>query len=496
MHRTDFETPQRQSVFGIIFFMLLAIRKSIAAFWPLLVLYVFKGDNADFFKTYSTLLLALTGILLLAHSILSYRYFFFHIENNEFILKKGYLKKVTIAISFDKIVSINLNQNLLQQAIGVVELEIDSVGSKNKEVKISALSKEIANDLERLLSEKRESLSKENLEEVPAVEEGTGTVFKYQISDLIKVGLTRNHLRGIAIVAAFGFNILQQVDEFFKSEIEAATRQTENFIANSDLVIFVSLGIFIIFISFVISMIETILFYFNLNLKKSDKAFTLTSGLLKRKNITIPFSRIQAFRQSINPLQRLAGISTISLSQANSSERAKSKEKVNIPGCDSSIFFKTRNSVFGDVGFEKFATVLPHKAFLRRRIIFGAIVPSLLSLFLLLISKWFFLLSAFIFLFGLWISWLSWRKRSYEINGQFLIVHNGSFARKLTIVEYFKAQGITLKQSFFQKFRNTATLSIMMAGISVSVSEIAVKEALEIKDYLLYAIESSKKNWM
>jgi putative membrane protein len=225
----NFENPQRQSVFGILFFLLLSIRKSFTAFWPLLVIYVFKGSRAEFFNTYGYLILIVVIIIWVVHSFLSYWYFFFYIENNEFILKKGYLKRVTIAIPFDKIVSINLNQNLLQQLIGVVELEIDSAGSKTKEVKISALNRVIASELEKILSARKGELSDiETPEDFANTVEPT-TVFKYQISDLIKVGLTRNHLRGLAIVAAFGFNILQQVDELFEKEIESAAKQTEAF---------------------------------------------------------------------------------------------------------------------------------------------------------------------------------------------------------------------------------------------------------------------------
>ena len=125
MIRTDFIKPQRQSLFGILFFLLFSIRKSITAFWPIIALYFLKGEGNNLFKTYGNWALILYCVFLAVHSYLSYRHFFFYIENNEFVLKKGYLKKVSVTIPFDKIVSINLNQNLLQQIVGVVELEID-----------------------------------------------------------------------------------------------------------------------------------------------------------------------------------------------------------------------------------------------------------------------------------------------------------------------------------------------------------------------------------
>ena len=447
MNRIDFQTPQRQSIFGILFFLLLAIRKSITAFWPLIVIYLIKGDQLEEFKTYILAGAILIIAILVVHSIFSYRHFFFYIENNEFILKKGYLKRVTLAIPFDKIVSINQNQNVIQQLIGVVELEIDSVGSKKKEIKISALNKQVANRLQELLSTKL--VSSEDSTEETDTKNNNSTVFKLDIADLIRVGLTRNHLRGIAIVLAFGGNIFQQLDEIFKDEIGEVAKQTGVFFEKSDLTLIIALFILLVIISFLISMIETVLFYFNLNLKKTDKAFTLTSGLLKRKNITVPFSRIQAFRQSTNPLQKLAGISTISLSQANSSESNRKKEKVNIPGCNSNVLLKTRNSVFGNEGFDEFETLKPNIAFLRRRIIFGAVIPSMLSLLLLMENYWFAILSLAILLFGIWVSCLSWKKRLYKINPNYLMVTHGAFAKREVIIEHFKTQSVHLKQSIF-----------------------------------------------
>ena len=76
------------------------------------------------------------------------------------------------------------------------------------------------------------------------------------------------------------------------------------------------------------------------------------------------------------------------------------------------------------------------------------------------------------------------------------MVNHGSFAKKLALIKLFKAQSITLNQSLFQRYRKTASLKIVLAGPSVSINEILIEQAVEIKDYMLYVIESSKENWM
>ncbi len=79
-----------------------------------------------------------------------------------------------------------MKQGLIQQVLGVVQLEVDSAGSKKKEVAIYAISRQIAEDLkEQLASYKKETFdSEENLVDGEFVEEKE-TILQLSFKDLL-----------------------------------------------------------------------------------------------------------------------------------------------------------------------------------------------------------------------------------------------------------------------------------------------------------------------
>lgn len=192
MNNVDLSKPMRQSPLGIVMFAIVATRKLARAIWPLILVYAVKNNSLpEQVKFYIYLALGFVILLLITHGILTYFYFYFHIENDEFIVNKGYLKKVKLAIPLERIQTINIKQNIAQQILKLVSLEIDTAGSSGKELKIIALKKPFAEEIQKFLTIKETPEISENI----VNEEETKTILKLDIGDLIKVGITENHLR-------------------------------------------------------------------------------------------------------------------------------------------------------------------------------------------------------------------------------------------------------------------------------------------------------------
>ncbi|NLO68446.1 MAG: PH domain-containing protein, partial [Bacteroidales bacterium] len=133
MSKIDFSRPQRQSAKGLVLIFLQEGRKLIKTFWPVLVAIVFTNKTRNRWLEVAAFLL--TGLVLtLIHTILYYLTFKFHIENGQFILRKGYIKRKTLTIPFDRIQNVNTRQSILQQVFGVMSLEIDTAGTDQKEL--------------------------------------------------------------------------------------------------------------------------------------------------------------------------------------------------------------------------------------------------------------------------------------------------------------------------------------------------------------------------
>lgn len=497
MHKHSFDTEQRQSVLGTLFFLFMSVQKVIRIFWPLLLLYVFKGNVSKMMEPKWLIGLLILVLVMIAHSILTWYNFYFLIKDKEFVLRKGYLKRVVIAIPFEKIVSINLRQNLIQQLLGVVQLEVDSAGSKKKEVSIYAISREIAEALkEQLATYKKEtSDSEENLAAGEFVEEKE-TILQLSFKDLLRISIAKNHLRGLLIILAFGNNIYYQLKDLFESELTLAADKTESFLLHSSSLALAGFIIFVLLVSLIISMAEVFLRYYDFKMKSFANAFSLQSGLLKRKNITIPFCKVQRLKRSINPIQKWLSISDIQLVQANSVEVSKEKDKVSIPGCDDQKFNELCNKIYEDPFAQSTLDLKPNKIFLYRYFSFSCLLMSIPIIALGFEFTWVWYLEILIPFLAAGIAYQIYKRRIYQIGHDFLQVQSGIIAKDYSIIEVYKVQAVHIRRSIFQRRNGTANLLLGMAGSAVRIDYISYDEALRIKDQILYKIESTDKKWM
>ena len=497
MHKESFDTAQRQSVIGTFFFWLMLIQRIVRFFWPLLLIYVIKGNFSKMMEPQWLIGLGILILFTIAHSILSWYHFYFEIKDNEFILRKGYLKRVVIAIPFEKIVSINLKQGIIQQILGVVQLEVDSAGSKKKEVAIYAVSKQLADALKEQLSTYKEN-TEESVEDGGIVDqaETEETVLQLSFHNLLRIGIAKNHLRGLLIILAFGNNIYFQLKDLFESEINLAADKTENFLSHSGSLAIVGMIVFVLLVSLIISIIEVFLRYHDFKMNAFSNAFSLQSGLLKRKNITIPFTKIQRLKRSINPIQKGLNISDIQLVQANSVEVSKEKDKVGIPGCDDEKFRELCNRIYDKPFSQETCSFKPKRVYLYRLFTISSILMSIPIVALGFELNWIWLMEIPVLFLAASLAYLTYKRRMYVLSFDYLQVHSGTIAKDYSIIEVYKVQTVQLKRSIFQRRNGTATLVLGMAGSMLNLAYLNYEDALLLKDQILYKIECSNKAWM
>src|SRR5690606_22696071 len=234
MNKPDLSIPTRQSVKGLALIFIVSIRQAIKMFWPMILILVIQND---IFKDRLVVIISVLTVLILlvVHSILYYLNFYFYVSNGEFILKKGYLRKKVLSIPLDRIQSVNTKQNLIQQLLDVVSLEIDTAGTVGRELKIHALENSFATELQSLLrsakKEKSDLIANDLQEKSEAAEE---LILKLSPSDLLKIGISQNHLRTSLIIIAFGFQIFQQIEDIFQEKAKEYSSELIGFMSNSN----------------------------------------------------------------------------------------------------------------------------------------------------------------------------------------------------------------------------------------------------------------------
>lgn len=500
MNDIDFSLPRRQSYKGLLLFFLNSVKIFLQRLWPLLVIYILKNkDLPPEFQLYSFFALAFIIVLILLNAILSFLNFYFYISNNEFVVKKGYLKKVKQSIPFERIQTVNTSQNILQQILNIVTFEIDTAGSANKELKIIALPKDVALSLQNMIANiNLDKLQNAETQEDILSEKEESTIIQLNTFDLFKIGISENHLKSLLVIYLFLSGIYQQLSSLFKKEVDTVSENAETFLASSGMIILTILAIFAILAGIIFSIISTILKYYELKLFKKDGSYHLNSGLINKKALVIPFSKIQMISWSSNPLRKLMNFLSIEITQATAFNLSK-KQEIRIPGCS----YLNKQFIFNEIFKENEDKIWTHHRTLAvyfvRRWLFIGLLPSMLGLGLLFIFE----LPYLWFLPLLWITgialwnYLAYKKRSFRICDNMIEILKGTVGKNVTMLYNYKIQAIRFRQSWYQQRHKIASVRIYTAGgKSLNIPFIEENLARELYNYLLFTTESSNLKWM
>jgi putative membrane protein len=495
MSKVDLSVPTRQSAKGLVLIFIFSLQQFIRMFWPIVLVAVFQKH---YFENMLVIVISVIVVLalLIVHTILYYLNFIFYVAAGEFVLKKGYLRKKVLTVPLDRIQSVNTKQNLLQQILNVVSLEIDTAGSVAKELKIHALEKSFSIELHKQLRSgefKKEEIESDNHGEVTEVAEEL--IIKLTPSDLMRIGISQNHLGAGLIIIAFGFQIFQQIKDMFREKAEEYSNEFIGFMSNSNWVLITFLVVFFTIISILFSLFRTVLKYFDFKLLKKEGMYRIECGLLNKQNIVIPHGKVQELIWVTGPVKQFFGIYHLVFKQAVSGQN-KRQQLVDAPGCLISHLDLLRKDLFGEDKLTEAIKIYSNPYYFRRLwMIYGWAPVLLASPFLF--DEWMFWLAVAIWLpVSAFYCSLILKKRYFSMNGEQIVVSKGAISHQWTQMELHKIQAVEFRQSIFQKKRSLSSLRIMNASGSITIPFIDELIAKKIYNYLLFHTEISNKRWM
>src|SRR5690606_24058762 len=113
-------------------------------------------------------------------------------------------------------------------------------------------------------------------------------IYKLQFPDLVKLGLTANHLEAFFILLALGLNIFDELRQIF-GEMEYLDSYAEQLVGQTFLVLW-TLFIGVTLLSLLYSFIRTILRFYGFELIDSGKRWAISYGLFDRSKKVVPLS--------------------------------------------------------------------------------------------------------------------------------------------------------------------------------------------------------------
>lgn len=493
----DFNTPTRQSLVAILMIVIKTYRVLIRNVWPFLLLFFFKGESSG--KNHWLLFIVAAALIGMIYSIINYFRYYFYLEKDELVIESGVLKRSKLNVPFDRIQTINFEQNIVHRMFNVVRLKIDTAGSAKAEFQFQAIDYNTANQLRNVLLAKRKQVSKSDQQATThnnnVADTKYDTIMQLSLSDLIKAGAVENHLRSGGIILAFMYWIWQSLEDAeinIEEEVESTVKST----IETGVYLVITLVVLFIVLSFLVSMVKMIIANYDLKFMRSKNGFKINAGLFTKKDTSALDHKIQVISWGDNPLKKLIGIKDLRLKQASSIVMNK-KTSIRVPSCSAEHINLVRNTLYGAHSFDNIDfNPIDKRYFIRNGGILAIICISIVTGLFYFDQTIQAVLAGIGGIIMIFTFYLSYRKKRYGFNDEMLVIRGGAYGDKTEMLPIYKIQSLSKKQTPYQRRNDLANLVIHTAAGKVAIPYIDKDKVQQIMDRFLYLIEIDRRKWM
>jgi len=490
----------RTSPFAILFFLGRIVRRIANNAWQALAplfafLVAYQGDLMT--------KLTLGGIgfvvIIATASLLSYLFFRYQIREDSILIRQGVIKKKQLDIKFERIQGVNTQQNPVYRVLGLVTVSFDTAGSAANEGSLPAVSREFARALRERIGNNAGAERKDDPDSTAPAE----ALVKLDWRDMIRIGVTD---RRALIVVAFIGPFLDQLDDKIEGVIEG-TIETVNFgpiqlDSDTGAMIVVSIVIAAALLLLMISIAAAFLRYHNFELFLDGRTLRSHGGLLTHHEHSMDLEKIQTLRLQQGVLQSGLRRFKMTARQAISGGRRRSRKMFDIPVVTANQAGELRARLLAPEGgrlsqdprSDQFTAISPY--YMRSRILFMGVIPAIILTAALWANAGPVSLIALIWLPIVSLaSWRSWKRAGYLHDDHEMVRRSGLLGYRTVGLLFRKVQRITISQSRYQRRKDLASLQLHMASGSVRVPYIGHATARQLRDYILYKVESSQQAW-
>lgn len=495
--------PQRQAPAGLLIILVKTVTTILRTLWPLLLVAIFRSQKKD--PGMMNILFTVLPLLILVVHVLNFYYFRFYIANEELILKRGFFVRKTLAIPLGRIQAVHLEQSWLHQLVSIMKVRIDTAGSEKTEATIDALSIEKAEQLKSYLLEEKLQAQPAGGEGERAVNENLPlrtlpekAIIRLSISDVLKLGISANHIKTFFLVLAFSISLFNNLEEVFGDRIIQTLEQSSTTIGRS-MAALAMLAAFVLMLSIVVSLVRIALKYFDFTLSETFQGYKLKAGLINTRQNLIPFSKIQFVSWDANWIRRKIRLYNFKFHQAGSEENeARRKQQVSVPVTQQALLEKLLQQYHVPVQPVAHSEHGIHRVYPFRRSLLHGVLPVAV----LLLAGWLYGWQLWMCWVMLWIPYVFFNALVFRKNFRLYVapdafqLNSGIWGRETKIVKWYKIQQLSLDQSLYQRSKGLASLHMRTAGGTLNIPYIPLALAEKIRDYALYEVERLDRSWM
>jgi putative membrane protein len=364
---------------------------------------------------------------------------------------------------------------------------------------LPAVTRDFANAL-------RERIGGKNVPQ--AVDDSVATVstealLRLDWRDMIRIGLAdRRALIVVAIIGPFLDQLDDDIERFIEGAVESVAFGPIQLDTDAGALIIVSIVVIAALLLLVISIAAAFLRFHNFELFLDGRTLRSHGGLLTRHEHSMDLEKIQTLRLQQGVLQSRLRRFKMTARQAISSGRRRSRKMFEIPVVTAIQADQLRARLLAPEGgtltqdprSDQFTAISPY--YMRSRILFIGAIPAILMTAALWANAGTISLVALIWLplVGL-ISWRNWKRAGFLHDDNEIVRRSGLLGYRTVGLLFRKVQRVTISQSRYQRRKGLASLRLHMASGSVQVPYIDHATARQLRDYILYKVESSRQAW-
>jgi len=410
------------------------------------------------------------------------------VVRDQLVIRSGILQRRVRRIPIGKIQNIDLRSGLVQRALGVVEIKVETAGSAGSEAHLRFVSRADGRLFRRELLARRARLHETRAPAAPAAladeaeeADDAPVLWHSRLRELVVAGATENRVG--ALVAGIWavtqtFEDFDPLADWIEAAVEASPLGEDTAMQITALV--VVLAVFAL-LGWALSILITSVTFWDFTLRRREDGLQRRHGLFTEVEALVPLARIQVVRVEDTVLRRLLGVASMRVATAGSATgREHAGDAMMCPLLRRGEAPALVREVFDDLALDESQLHPVHPYAFRRGLVRAAVPLTLL------VGAGALAWTPRVWLALLAVLPLAWAYASaryaslgWATPGRYLLARGGVFTRRLWIVPKRKVQSVELVRGPIQRLYGLATVRVHTAGAETWAATRVVDMALD-----------------